>query len=116
MRWHRANEVTKPLAENTDMSQESTHQEPESESEAEDRLTSRDLLAEAESKEDAQESLYAGEVFLLRKIAETSSDLVKGRHWEKFREAMGGMEPLEKDHAAAVAAWEQWVHDGDDSQ
>ena len=45
MRWHRANEVQKPQPENTDMSQDSTHQEPESESEADERLTSRDLLA-----------------------------------------------------------------------
>jgi hypothetical protein len=45
VRWHRANEVPKPLPENTDMSQDSTHQDPKSESEAEERLSSRDLLA-----------------------------------------------------------------------
>ena len=76
-------------------------------------LSRHALLAEAESKEDAQESVYAGELFLLRKIAETSSDLVKGREWEEFREAMGGMKPLEKDHSAAVAAWEQWHRDSE---
>lgn len=116
MRWHRANEEPKPLPENTDMSQDSTHQEPESEREAEDRLSSRALLALAESKEDAEETIYSAELLLLRKVAETSSDLVKARSWNEFREAMGGMEPLEHAHGEAVAAYEQWLRDGDDSQ
>lgn len=34
-RWHRANEVPKPLPENTDMSQDSTNPEPKSERESE---------------------------------------------------------------------------------
>ena len=80
---------------------------------AESGLPSHALLALAESKEDAQESLYAGELFLLRKIAETSSDLVKGREWEEFKVAIGGMELLEKDHFAAVRAWEQWHADSE---
>jgi hypothetical protein len=71
-------------------------------------LSSHALLALAESKDDSQETIYCSEVFLLRKIAESSSDLVKGRHWEEFREAMGGMGCLEASHAAAVNAWEQW--------
>ena len=71
-------------------------------------MSSHALLALAESKEDSEMTIYCAEAFLLRKIAETSSDLVKGRHWEEFREAVGGMECLEASHAAAVNAWEQW--------
>lgn len=71
-------------------------------------LPSRDLLALAESKEDKQETTYAAELFLLREVASKSSDLVKGREWEEFREACGGMGCLEAAHAAAVRAWEQW--------
>ena len=48
----------------------------------------------------------AAEAYLLGKIAETSSDLVKGREWEEFRDACGGMEKLESAHAEAVHAWE----------
>jgi hypothetical protein len=76
-------------------------------------VASTALLALAESKGDARESLYAAELLLLRKIAETSSDLVKGREWEEFREAMGGMGCLEASHAAAVCAWEQWHRDSE---
>jgi hypothetical protein len=76
-------------------------------------LSSHDLLALAESKEDSQETIYCAEALLLRKVAETSSDLVKGRQWEEFREAMGGMGCLEASHAAAVHAWEQWHRDSE---
>ena len=55
----------------------------------------------------------AAEAYLLGKIAETSSDLVKGREWEEFRDACGGMEKLESAHAEAVHAWEQWHRDSD---
>jgi hypothetical protein len=55
----------------------------------------------------------AAEAYLLGKIAETSSDLVKGREWEEFRDACGGMEKLEAAHAEAVHAWEQWHRDSD---
>lgn len=79
-------------------------------------LSSRALLALAESKEDAEELVYSAELLLLRKVAETSSDLEKARSWEEFREAMGGMKPLEHAHGEAVAAYEQWLSDGDDSQ
>jgi hypothetical protein len=81
--------------------------------ESESGLSSHDLLALAESKDDSEETIYAAEAFLLRKIAESSSDLVKGRHWEEFREAMGGMGCLEASHAAAVNAWEQWHADSE---
>jgi hypothetical protein len=90
------------------MSDTSTPQEA-----AESGLSSHALLAFAESKEDSQETIYTAEAFLLRKIAETSSDIVKGRGWEEFREAMGGMGCLEASHAAAVRAWEQWHSDSE---
>ena len=76
-------------------------------------LSSSVLLAFAESKEDSEMTIYCAEAYLLGKIAETSSDLVKGRHWEEFREACGGMEKLESAHAEAVHAWEQWHRDSE---
>lgn len=76
-------------------------------------LSASGLLALAESKGDKEESIYAAELLLLRKIAETSSDLVKARQWEEFREINGGMEGFEIAHCAAVAAWEQWHRDGE---
>lgn len=72
-----------------------------------------DLLALAQSKEDKEESINCAELLLLRKIAETSSDLVKAREWPEFREINGGMKGFENDHSAAVAAWEQWMADGE---
>lgn len=74
---------------------------------------SMDLLAFARSKEDAESCIYSGELFLLRKIAETSSDLVKGRGWPEFRDAVGGMHALEEAHASSVHAWEEWCQEGD---
>jgi len=76
-------------------------------------LSCTDLLALAESKGDAEESLYAAELLLLRKIAETSSDLVKANEWDEFRGINGGMEGFETAHRAAVGAWEQWHADGE---
>jgi hypothetical protein len=76
-------------------------------------LSSSVLLAFAESKEDSEMTIYCAEAYLLGKIAETSSDLVKGREWEEFREACGGMGCLEAAHAAAVRAWEQWHADSE---
>ena len=76
-------------------------------------LSSSVLLAFAESKEDSEMTIYCAEAYLLGKIAETSSDLVKGREWDEFREACGGMEKLEAAHAEAVHAWEQWHRDSE---
>ena len=87
--------------------------DPKADSAAGSGLSSHALLALAESKEDSEMTIYCAEAFLLGKIAETSSDLVKGRHWEEFREAMGGMGRLEASHAAAVRAWEQWHADAE---
>lgn len=71
------------------------------------------LLALAEKLGDHKEYLYSSELLLLRKIAETSGDLVKARQWEEFREINGGMEGFENAHCAAVGAWEQWHRDGE---
>lgn len=93
-------------------------QEPKSKPESAEQpcgkgLSSSVLLAFAESKEDSEMTIYCAEAYLLGKIAETSSDLVKGREWEEFREACGGMEKLECAHAEAVQAWEQWHRDSE---
>ena len=86
---------------------------PEIQSDPGSGLSSHALLALAESKEDSEMTIYCAEAFLLGKIAETSSDLVKGQHWEEFRESMGGMGCIEASHAAAVRAWEQWHADSE---
>lgn len=72
-----------------------------------------DLLALADAMGDSQETLYAAELMLLRKIAQTSSDLVKARDWEEFRGINGGIEGFETAHRSAVGAWEQWHANGE---
>jgi hypothetical protein len=62
---------------------------------------------------DREETIYSAELYLLRKIAETSSDMVKARDWEEFRVACGGQEKLDKAHADAVMNYEQWLSDGE---
>ena len=69
-----------------------------------------DLLARFEDRE---ETIYSAELYLLRRIAETSSDMLQGREWPEFREANGGQEKLDKAHAAAVTNYEQWLTEGD---
>lgn len=108
MRWH-------PLAEKLQRRQPMGKTTAPQEA-AGSGLPSRALLALAESKGDAKETVYSAELLLLRRVAETSSDLVKARSWDEFREAMGGMKPLDHAHGEAVAAYEQWLSDGDDSQ
>ena len=76
-------------------------------------LSASGLLALAEAVGDKQETMDAAELLLLRKIAETSSDLVKAREWEEFREINGGMEGFENDHRTAVGAWDRWIADGE---
>ena len=76
-------------------------------------LRSSDLLASAERMGDKTESIYAAEWYLLRKIAERASDLVKAEHWEEFRDACGGIETLKAKHTEAVAAYEKWLSDGE---
>jgi hypothetical protein len=62
---------------------------------------------------DREETIYSAELYLLRKIAETSSDMLQGREWPEFREASGGQEKLDKAHADAVTEYEQWLAEGD---
>ena len=63
--------------------------------------------------EDRQTLVYVKEMALLRKIVETSSDLILARHNEEFREFIGGMEAAEKCHAEAVATHREWMDEFD---
>jgi hypothetical protein len=62
---------------------------------------------------DREETIYSAELFLLRRVAETSSDMVKARDWPEFREATGGQERLDQAHADALREYEQWLSDGE---
>jgi hypothetical protein len=62
---------------------------------------------------DREEWVYSVELHLLRKIAETSSDMVQGLRWPEFREAAGGQEKLDKAHESALDTYQQWLSDGD---
>jgi hypothetical protein len=62
--------------------------------------------------DDQEESIPCAELRLLRRIAETSSDVVRARNWEEFRQACGGQDHLEKVHAEAVQQYEQWISEG----
>lgn len=61
---------------------------------------------------DKEVLVYEEELILLRKIAETSSDMVKGRNWVEFREACGGQEKLNQKHENAVREYEDWHNCG----
>lgn len=63
--------------------------------------------------EDRDEKVPSIELSLLRRIAETSCDMVKARAWEEFRSACGGQEKLDEAHAAAVAEYEAWTEERD---
>ena len=62
---------------------------------------------------DEQETVYSVELYLLRRIAQAGSDLVKARGWPEFCNACGGLEGLYAAHDEAVARYEQWVSDGE---
>ena len=62
---------------------------------------------------DKEVCVYEEELKLLRKIAETSSDLVNGLGWPDFCEASGGLEKLKEDHAEAVFEYEAWLRAGE---
>ena len=74
------------------------------------------ILQRAYKLDDAETSVWEAELLLLRKVAETSSDLAKARGWKEFREMCGGIEPLEWAHDQAVRALEQWFSEMDDGQ
>jgi hypothetical protein len=62
---------------------------------------------------DRKETIYSAELYLLRRIAETSSDMVRSRNCLEFREATGGQERLDEAHADALREYEQWLSDGE---
>lgn len=62
---------------------------------------------------DREETIFSAELYLLRRIAETSSDMVKARDWPEFRDASGGQEKLDAAHATALREYESWLADGD---
>lgn len=70
-----------------------------------------DLLARFQDRE---ELINSAELYLLRKIAETSSDMVKARDWPEFREACGGQSKLDEAHVDALRKYEQWLYDGEE--
>ena len=77
-------------------------------------VSASDLLARAERLGDKEESISSAELLLLRNVAASSSDLVKAKDWEEFRDAVG-LEKCSEAHKKAVYAYEQWIADGDDS-
>ena len=62
---------------------------------------------------DREETIYSAELYLLRRIAETSSDMVKARDWPEFREATGGQKKLDETHEDALREYEQWLSEGE---
>lgn len=70
---------------------------------------------EDDKEDDYQESIQIGELSRLRKVFETSSDLIKAQWSEEFRDASGGFDVLKKAHADATVALEKWYTDADDS-
>ena len=62
---------------------------------------------------DREEMIYSAELYLLRRLAERSSDMVKARDWDEFRVACGGQEKLDQAHADALREYEQWLSEGE---
>jgi len=62
---------------------------------------------------DREETIYSAELYLLRRIAETSSDMVKARDWPEFRAATGGQKKLDKAHEDALREYVQWLSEGE---
>lgn len=81
---------------------------------SDERVDSTDLLAKAHSFEDSEHSIYKAESYLLRKIAETSENLIEAEGWPEFAEAVGGVEKMKREHAEAVAAWKEWYSEAED--
>ena len=66
-----------------------------------------------EDVEDRQTLVYIKEVQLLRKIVETSSDLILARRNKEFRDHCGGIEVLEIAHEKAYSEHHSWLSDFD---
>ena len=62
--------------------------------------------------DDREVLVYEKELVLLKKVFEKSSDLVKARYWDEFREQCGGISVFEKEHEEAVTKVEEWYADG----
>ena len=62
---------------------------------------------------DKEISVFKKEFVLLRKIAETSRDLIEGKSYPEFRDACGGQDVLDKKHLSAVIDYRNWLADGD---
>ena len=63
---------------------------------------------------DKEETVSGAELYLLRRIAETSSDMVKARSWPEFRDASSGQDALNKEYINALNEYEQWVQEATD--
>jgi hypothetical protein len=61
---------------------------------------------------DIETTLPAIELHMLRRIAETSHDMIAARTWPEFREATGGQDILDKAHERSVREYEEWLSDG----
>lgn len=70
-------------------------------------------FALAERMGDKTESICIAEWYLLRQIAERASDLVKGEHWDEFREACGGIDNLKAQARRSRGRYEKWISDGE---
>lgn len=62
---------------------------------------------------DTVEIISVAELRLLRRIAETSNDMVKARNWAEFRDACGGQERIDNALISAVNEYKRWLMDGD---
>ena len=62
---------------------------------------------------DQKYTVNSMELFLLRRISSTGSDVFKGFADEEFRKSCGGQEYLINRHYSAIRAHKQWSKDSD---
>lgn len=68
------------------------------------------IKQEADKYEDAEEVVYSGELYLLRKVFEMASDFENAKNWPEFAE----LNPDTEDRLIrAVRALEIWYSEGD---
>lgn len=77
------------------------------------RPSLKSLYLRGKAMSDQEVLVYEEELKLLRNVAEKSSDLQKGFGWPEFRDAVGGIEKLKKEHAQVVNEYEEWMSEGD---
>ncbi len=63
------------------------------------------LVRQADKKQDAEETAYSGELFLLRKVFEAASDHVDALHWPEFAECNPKTEAKLTDTVIALKQW-----------